>query len=170
MTIRKQLIQFACPICDAAYGFLPEKAGSEATCNHCNNNFTVPIGLPARMVDVSTDRGRTLTAEETAEFYDSPAGRAYLASQMPTTGGALAQRVAPMDLIPDAYVGTPEVRYPVARQDDEKDFELNLGNKLKLKTPLDGKTRASVFSTIVGGVLVALGAIIAGRLGVRTKV
>ncbi len=169
MISRKQLIEHACPICNAAYGFLPEKAGQEAECNRCNTSFIIPEGLPTRMVSVSTEPGRPLTAEETAEFYNSPAGRAYLASEMPSVGGALARRTVQADLIPQTYLGTPETRYPVSHHDDEKDFELNLGNKLKVKTPLDGKTRASVFSTIVGGALVALGAVIAAKCGMKSR-
>src|SRR5262245_51665283 len=105
---RKQLIEYACPICNAPYGFLPEKAGSEATCNHCNTNFIVPSGLPSRMVSVSTDRGRPLTVDETEAFYNSPDGRASLAREAPATNGVLARRAVHADLVPGAYEPMPD--------------------------------------------------------------
>lgn len=169
MTIRKQLIEHACPICNAEYGFLPEKAGQEAACNRCNTSFIIPEGLPMRMVSVSTDPGRPLTAEETAEFYNSPAGRAYLASQMPSTGGALARRTVQADLIPQAYPGTPEPRYPVPRHDDDKKVKLGFGKWGGMEVDVDGKTRNAMATTFLGGLLVAIGAVVMAKLGLKSK-
>ena len=42
---RRQLIQYACPICDAEYGAAPEKAGHNHNCGNCKTEFLIPVGL-----------------------------------------------------------------------------------------------------------------------------
>lgn len=169
MINRKQLIEYACPICNAGYGFLPEKAGSEATCNRCNTNFIVPEGLPSRMVCVSTGRGRPLTEEETAAFYNSPDGRASLARETPHTNGVLARRAVHADLVPDEYEPMPDARYPVPRQDNDKKVKLSFLKWFGLEVDVDGKTRNAMATTALGGILVALGAVVMARLGLKSK-
>ncbi len=155
----KHLILCACPTCKAEFGTLPEKAGHDTTCNYCNTTFPIPVGIQPKLVSVGTDPGRPLTREETAAFYASyPQGHALV-----------SRRAVPSELVPEPYERMPDARYPVARQDDEKPLELVIGNKFRLKTDLDAKTRSSVFSTVVGGLLVAIGAIIAAKFGIKSK-
>lgn len=61
---------------------------------------------------------------------------------------------------PDAH--SPSM---VRHDDDMDDFNLRILDKFEVKTKLDKQTRASVFSVIVGGLLVALGAILGLKSG-----
>lgn len=168
MISRKHFIEHACPTCNVEYGFLPDKAGHETTCNYCNTNFTVPVGLPQRMVDVSTDRGRTPTPEELDAFYNSPAGQAYLANQTPS-GVTLARWTRQSPCVPNPYEPMPDAHCPVPRRDN--------GNKIKLwflkwfgfETVVDRKTSNAMATTALGGVLVALGAVVMARMGMKPK-
>lgn len=170
MISRKQFIQHACPTCNVEYGFLAEKAGHETTCNYCNTTYPIPVGLPVEVRDLSTDPRRTLTAEETAEFYNSPAGRAYLASQVPKTGGALARRVVPAEMVPQDYYTPPAaVQRPIVRPDGDKKVKLSFLKWFGIEVDVDSKTRSAMATTALGGILVGLGAIIAAKCGIKTK-
>jgi hypothetical protein len=168
VTIRKQLIECACPACNAGYGFLPEKAESEATCDHCNTTFTIPVGLPTKMVEVSSDRGRPLTPEETMAFYNSPAGRAYLASQAPS-GSTLARRAAPAGMVPPDHYMPTTVSPQMVQQTTGNTIKIWFLKLFGFETVVDQKTSNAMATTALGGVLVALGAVVMARMGMKPK-
>lgn len=45
-----QLIEYACPECNKGFAIVPERAGTEDTCNHCKTTFTIPTGQPIRLL------------------------------------------------------------------------------------------------------------------------
>jgi len=164
---RKLFIEHACPICNVEYGFLPEKAGYETTCNYCNTNFTVPVGLPQRMVEVSTDRGRPLTAEETAAFYNSPDGRAYLASQTPS-GGVLARRAVDDD--DEAIEETRQVVQKRKPKDGPVPVKMRMpGGYGELELPVRQGTADRMATTFLGALIMAIGVVLAAMLGLKKK-
>jgi len=159
MFSRRNLIQHACPTCTAEYWYLAERAGSDTTCNKCNSTYAVPTGLPVQLQDVSTNPGRPLTPEETAAFYASH----------PEARAMVPRRTVPSELVAEPYERMPDARYPVARHDDDKKVNFNLGKWGGMEIDVDGKTRNAMATTFLGGLLVALGAIIFSRFGVKTK-
>lgn len=136
----------------------------------CKNSFRVPGNAPVPSSDVSSNTGRPLTAEETEAFYNSPDGQGYLASQMSSTGGSLARREVPAELVPQRYYTPPApVQPPMVRHDEEKPFQLQLGRLFGMKVDVDKKTRSSLASVVTGGILVAFGSIIAAKFGMKSK-
>lgn len=63
----------------------------------------------------------------------------------------------------------PVAQDPVARQDDDKKVKLNLGKWLGMEVDVDGKTRNAMATTFLGGLLVAIGAIIAAKFGFKSR-
>lgn len=55
------------------------------------------------------------------------------------------------------------------RHDDDKPVELRLGNTVAMKADVDRKTRNAMATTFLGGLLVALGAIIFSMFGGKSK-
>jgi uncharacterized Zn finger protein (UPF0148 family) len=55
------------------------------------------------------------------------------------------------------------------RDDDDKPMELRLGNYFGVKADVDKKTRSLLTSVSLGGILVALGAIIFAMFGGKSK-
>lgn len=169
MTNRRNLLQYFCPTCNTEFRLLPEVAGEVLPCPICKNSFRVPGKAPVPSSDVSSNTGRPLTAEETEAFYNSPDGQGYLARKAPHTNGALTRRTVQADLVPDAYEPMPNAQFPVPRRDS--------GNKIKLwflkwfgfETVVDSKTSNAMATTALGGVLVALGAVVMARMGMKSK-
>ena len=169
MISRRDLLQHFCPTCNTEFRLLPEVAGEVLPCPICKNSFRVPGQAPVPSPDASNNTGLPLTAEETAEFYNSPAGRAYLARKAPIANGSLARRTRQAAFVRDAYEPMPDARHPVTRQDN--------GNKIKIwflkwfgfETVVDRKTSNAMATTALGGVLVALGAVVMARLGMKPK-
>lgn len=169
MISRKQFIEHACPTCNVEFRLLPEVAGEVLRCPICKNSFRVPGKATGPSPDASSNTGLPLTAEETAAFYNSPDGQAYRARKTPHTNGALARQTVQADLVPDAYEPMPDARCPVPRRAN--------GNKIKLwflkwfgfETVVDDKTSNAMATTALGGVLVALGAVVMARLGMKPK-
>lgn len=159
MLNRRALIEFACPTCTNEYGALPEKAGQNMTCTNCNTVIPIPVGIEPRLVNVGTDPGRPLTPEETAAFYGS----------YPQARPLVPRRAVPSELVPEPYERIPVAHYPVARQDDDKKVKLNLGKWLGMEVDVDGKTRNAMATTFLGGLLVAIGAIIAAKFGFKSR-
>jgi hypothetical protein len=167
MISRRNLIGHFCPTCDTEFTLLPELAGQELPCPTCKNSFRVPQGLPARTLDVTNDPGQPLTAEETAAFFNSPAGQAYLARK--ANGGALARRTVRADLVPDACEPMPDTRCPAPARDNDKKVKLWFLKWFGIEVDVDGKTRSAMATTALGGILVALGAVVMAKLGLRSK-
>jgi len=90
----KQLIEYACPTCNAGYGSYPEKAGIGTNCSNCKTDFLIPLGLAPKEVWVSESAGRKLSPEEEAEFYDSIAIRTALPNGPGSPGVAVSQVAA----------------------------------------------------------------------------
>ncbi len=63
----------------------------------------------------------------------------------------------------------PDARYPVAPHDDDKKVKLSLGKWIGMEVDTDGKTRSAMATTFLGGLLVALGAIIAAKFGFKSR-
>lgn len=169
MISRRNLLQHFCPTCDTEFSLLPELSGQVLPCPTCKNSFRVPGGVPVQAPDVSTDTGRPLTPVETAEFYNSPARQAYLARKMPNANGALARRTVQADLVPDAYGPMPDARYPVPRRDNDKKVKLWFLKWFGIEVDVDPKTRSAMATTALGGILVALGAVVMAKLGLKSK-
>lgn len=168
MISRRNLLQHFCPTCDTEYTLLPELAGEVLPCMTCKNSFRVPgqiIPVPAKEVD----SGVPLTAEETTAFYNSPDGQTYLARKTPNTNGALVRRTVEADLVPDAYEPMPDARYPVPRRDNDKKVKLWFLKWFGIEVDVDGKTRNAMATTALGGILVALGAVVMARMGMKSK-
>ena len=157
---RRQLIQYACATCDAEYGALPEKAGNKQTCGHCKTEFLIPVGLTPREVSVGGPPGRKISPQETAAFY----------ATHPASREMVARRPVPMELASDDIDRTQHLSSPTHRPEgDDKPVELRFGRMIGMKVDVDGKTRNAMATTFLGGLLVALGAIIFARFGVKTK-
>ena len=157
---RRQLIQYACPICDAEYGATPETAGHNHNCGHCKTDFLIPVGLRPREVSVGDSPGRKLSPQETAAFY----------ATHPASREMVARRPVPMELASDDIDRTQHLPSPTHRPEgDDKPVELRFGRMIGMKVDVDGKTRNAMATTFLGGILVALGTIIALRFGVKTK-
>jgi len=160
MVSRRNLIQHACPICTTDCWYAAEKAGQDTTCRECNSTYPVPTGLTPKLVTVGTSPPRRkLTPEETEEFYASH----------PEARAMVPRRTVPAELVPEPYEQMPDALYPVARKDDDKDVKLWLFKRLGLEIHVDDKSRNAMATTFLGGLLVALGAIIFSRFGVKTK-
>lgn len=67
----------------------------------------------------------------------------------------------------DDDLDTPRHLRP--RHDDDKPVELRLGNIVGMKADVDKKTRNVMATTFLGGLLVALGAIIFSMFGGKSK-
>ncbi len=169
MISRRNLLQHFCPSCDTEFTLSPELSGQVLPCTTCKNSFRVPGTPPVASLEVSTDTGRPLTAEETAEFYNSPAGRAYLARKAPNANGVLARRTVQADLVPDAYEPMPDARYPVPRRDNDKKVKLWFLKWFGIEVDVDPKTRSAMATTALGGILVALDAVVMAKLGLKSR-
>jgi len=159
MFSRRHLIEFACPTCTNAYGALPEKAGQHMTCTNCNTVIPIPVGIQPKLVTVGTSEARKLSPEELAVHHD-----AYRRKE-----AMLVRRTAPAELVHEDYDEMPRHPHPVARQDDDKKVKLNLGKWLGMEVDVDGKTRNAMATTFLGGLLVAIGAIIAAKFGFKSR-
>ena len=160
MVSRRNLVQYACPICTTDCWYAAEKAGQDTTCRECNSTYPVPTGLTPMLVTVGTSPPRRkLTPEETEEFYASH----------PEARAMVHRRTVPAELVPEPFEQMPEARYPVSRQDDDKKVKVGLGKWIGMEVDVDGKTRNAMATTFLGGLLVALGAIIFSRFGVKSK-
>jgi hypothetical protein len=73
--------------------------------------------------------------------------------------------VIPMD--GDGGLDLSEVR--VYRRDDDKPVEMRLGKIVGMKVDVDKKTRNVMATTFLGGLLVALGAVIFSMFGRKSK-
>lgn len=62
----RNLIEYACPKCDAGYGYTAEREGTVSQCRHCKTTFTIPTGLPPREVELCESEFEDLTPEEEA--------------------------------------------------------------------------------------------------------
>ncbi len=164
MISRRNLLQHFCPTCDTEYTLLPELAGEVLPCMTCKNSFRVPGKAPVPSPDASLNTGLPLTAEETAAFYNSPDGQAYLARKTLNTYGALAWRTVQADLVPDAYEPMRD-----ARRDNDKKVKLWFLKWFGIEVDVDGKTRNAMATTALGGILVALGAVVMAKLGLKSK-
>ena len=82
----------------------------------------------------------------------------------------MARRPVPMELASDDIDRTQHLPSPAHRPEgDDKPVELRFGRMIGMKVDVDGKTRNAMATTFLGGLLVALGAIIFARFGVKTK-
>jgi hypothetical protein len=169
MISRRNLLQHFCPACDAEFPLVPQMSGQELPCPICKTRFQVPGETPAQSLDTGTDTSRPLTPEETAAFYNSPAGQAYLARKVPNTNGALARRTTASDLVPEPYERMPEARYPVPRRDNDKKVKLWFLKWFGIEVDVDPKTRSAMATTALGGILVALGAVVMAKLGLKSR-
>lgn len=84
-----QLIEYACPHCNARYGAVEHRAGTSQVCCGCKTAFPIPVGLQPREVEVGDSPGIVLTTEEEA------AVRNVLARQGagPAVAGMVAERL-----------------------------------------------------------------------------
>ncbi len=157
---RRQLIEYACPNCNAEFGSNPEKAGTGTNCADCKTDFLIPLGIQAREVSVGNSPGRKLSPQETAAFY----------ATHPATRGMVVRRPVPSELAPDEYDRTQYLPSPTHRPEgDDKPVELRLGRMIGMKVDVDGKTRSALATTMLGGLLVALGAIIFSKFGLKSR-
>jgi hypothetical protein len=82
----------------------------------------------------------------------------------------VVRRAKPPEVIPaddDFELDVPRRRRH--RDDDDKPVELRLGNMVGMKADVDRKTRNAMATTFLGGLLVALGAIIFSMFGGKSK-
>jgi len=157
---RRQLIEYACPTCNAGYGSYPVKAGTGTNCGNCKTDFLIPVGLRPREVSVGDSPGRKFSPQETAAFY----------ATHPASREMVARQPVPFELASDDIDRTQHLPSPTYRPEgDDKPVELRLGRMIGMKVDVDGKTRNAMATTFLGGLLVALGAIIFARFGVKTK-
>lgn len=154
---RCELIDYACPTCNTGYGALPEMAGSNHHCEHCETDFTIPLGRTPKLVTVCDSPGRTLLPHEAEEVRRSLAIR----PQMPL------RRPQVMDEF-DGEQEVPRSRLPAWRDDDKK-VELGFGKYARLNVDVDGKTRNAMATTFLGGILVALGVFVATMFGIKKR-
>ncbi len=150
---RLQLIQYACPECDAGYAGPENSAGSNTNCHRCKTDFMIPTGLQPKMLTVGTSQGRPLTPEETAAFYDSPAGRDHR-----PPGWVPTSQIAPriMDGGP-AIGGTVPVTMTLPN---------GLGG---LTLPVRQDTADSMAKTFLGALIMGIGVMLAAMLGLRKR-
>jgi hypothetical protein len=159
--MRRELIEVACPECETWCGFVPERAGSDSRCDCCNTTFTVPTGLPTRLVSVAPGPGKELTPQEAAEVRKNLPAR----MQMPQR-----RQVIVPEVVDDEFDGELEVpRRRRAPVDDDKPVNLRLGELAEMNVPVGKRTRDAMAMTFLGGVLGLLGVIVAIIFGGKSK-
>jgi hypothetical protein len=160
MVNRRQLIEYACPECNAEYGAIPENAGQQHNCGSCHTDFTIPVGLTPRLVSVGPGPGKELTPQEAV------AVRKSVADMMLTP----RRRQVVVPPVIDDFDGELDVpRRRRAPVDDDKPVKLGFGEYAQMEVDVDRKTRNAMATTFLGGILVALGVFIAAMFGIKKR-
>lgn len=84
-----QLIEYACPNCNARYGAVEHRAGTSQVCCDCKTEFSIPVGLRSREVEVGDSPGIALTPDEEATVRNALARQ----GAGPTLAGMVADRL-----------------------------------------------------------------------------
>jgi hypothetical protein len=161
MIDRRQLIEYACPTCNAGYGATPEKAGHSTSCGNCNTNFLIPVGLAPRLVSMPSGLGEELTPEEAAA----------VRRNLPAlTQGKTGRPLVVAEVVDDEFDG--ELNLPRRRRapvDDDKRVKLGFGKYAEMEVEVDKPTRNAMATTFLGGILVALGVFLAAMFGIKKR-
>lgn len=143
---RRELIEYACPTCNAEFGTLPEKAGTGTHCNYCKTEFTIPVGHQPRLVTVSDS-----PAEEPDDYEELPL--------------VPARRESPRLPVREAPRPVRDGMVPATRR-----VKMSLPNNCgALDVEVTQETANQMATTFLGGLLVAIGVFLAAMIGIRRK-
>lgn len=84
-----QLIEYACPNCNARYGAVEQRAGTSQVCCDCKTVFQIPVGLRLKEVEVGDSPRSALEPEEEASVRNALAQR----GAGPAVAGMISDRL-----------------------------------------------------------------------------